>query len=240
MATGLFGVGRPVRALIALHLRWTAAIAVAAAVAIAWIDVPAARYFHDAWGGTAAFHVFRIVTDLGDATGYVVIALALVLSCRAGMRLHRLRLLAVRLQPFERTAICVLGSLAASGLVINILKPAFGRMRPRALFESGDHGFSLFAFDFHNLNSFPSGHAQTIWAVFTVLMILHPRWRWAFAGTAIAVSVSRVVIAAHFLGDVIAGAWLGVLGAVLVCAIALGRRGAQVPVGAAHTASPVA
>jgi len=235
MAPGPFGVGLPARALIGIHLRWTVAVLAAAAVSIAWIDAPLARYFHDAWGGTALHAVFRTITGLGDATAYVVIALAIVLVCRAGVRLRHVRPLAARLRDHERTALCVLGALAASGVVVNLLKPVVGRARPQALLDGGDPGFSLLAFDFHKLNAFPSGHAQTIWAVAAVLMIVYPRWRWWFAAVAVAVSASRVVIAAHYLGDVVAGAWIGVLGAVLACAVAEGRRRAPASGRVAHT-----
>ncbi|MGE0745393.1 MAG: phosphatase PAP2 family protein [Rhodospirillales bacterium] len=209
--------------MIVSYLRWSVVVFAITAASVAWLDEPIARYFHDSWGGTPLFAVFHTITDLGRATAYIVIALAVILICRAGERMGRLRSIALRIRPCERAALCVLGSLAASGLVVNVLKPVFGRTRPRELFAGGDFGFSPFAFDFHHLNSFPSGHAQTIWAVFAVLMILHPRWRWWFAGVAVAVSASRVLIAAHFLGDVIAGAWFGFLGAVLACAIAESR-----------------
>jgi undecaprenyl-diphosphatase len=63
--------------------------------------------------------------------------------------------------------------------------------------------------------SFPSGHATTAFAAAIAIGLIWPRlrvWLWTYA---LIIAVSRVVILAHYTSDVIAGAVVGVVGALL-------------------------
>src|SRR3954452_9792620 len=64
--------------------------------------------------------------------------------------------------------------------------------------------------------SMPSGHSTTAFAVAVAFGALFPRARWALWAYAGLIALSRVVIAAHFPSDVIAGALVGGIGALLV------------------------
>jgi undecaprenyl-diphosphatase len=64
--------------------------------------------------------------------------------------------------------------------------------------------------------SFPSGHAITAFACAVALGYFLPRLRWALLTLAVLVAISRVVVGAHYASDVIAGAAIGWLSAVLV------------------------
>jgi membrane-associated phospholipid phosphatase len=58
--------------------------------------------------------------------------------------------------------------------------------------------------------SFPSGHMTTIAAPCSVLWILAPRvWRWPCASLVLAVAIGLVGADYHFVGDIIAGTFLG-------------------------------
>ena len=64
--------------------------------------------------------------------------------------------------------------------------------------------------------SLPSGHATTAFAAAVAIGALWPRTRplmWAYA---LIIAVSRVVLTAHHPSDVLAGALVGALGALLV------------------------
>ena len=88
-----------------------------------------------------------------------------------------------------------------------ILKPVFGRERPRQ--SDGEtifHGFN------NNYKSFPSGHATTAWAVASVIAMRTDGWIVPTVAYTLAtlVSFNRVNDQAHFFGDVFAGAAIGV------------------------------
>jgi undecaprenyl-diphosphatase len=64
--------------------------------------------------------------------------------------------------------------------------------------------------------SFPSGHAATAFACATVLSVFAPRWRVPFFLLATLIALSRVYNGVHYPTDVVAGALLGVLTALLL------------------------
>jgi undecaprenyl-diphosphatase len=74
-----------------------------------------------------------------------------------------------------------------------------------------------------NAHSFPSGHTATAFACATVLAHFAPRWRVPFFVLATLIAVSRVYNGMHYPTDVLAGAVLGVLIALLLLA-AIRRR----------------
>jgi undecaprenyl-diphosphatase len=64
--------------------------------------------------------------------------------------------------------------------------------------------------------SFPSGHAATSFACATVLSAFAPRWRVPFFLLATLIALSRLYNGVHYPTDVVAGALLGVLIALLL------------------------
>jgi undecaprenyl-diphosphatase len=61
-----------------------------------------------------------------------------------------------------------------------------------------------------NYQGFPSGHAATAFAAAAALVTAAPGWRRAWlVAAAIGVGVSRIVLNAHFLSDVLGGALIG-------------------------------
>ncbi|WP_345991460.1 phosphatase PAP2 family protein [Sulfurimonas sp. HSL-1716] len=117
-----------------------------------------------------------------------------------------------------------------SGLLSIILKNIFGRIRPWGLRKGGDeYGFLLFQnFDmgfvekmkYHfvtladaptTYTSFPSGHSTTVFAVFTYLILLFPRYLYLWLGISVILVSGRIMDSDHFLSDITAGALLGTL-----------------------------
>jgi undecaprenyl-diphosphatase len=74
-------------------------------------------------------------------------------------------------------------------------------------------------------HSFPSGHSATSFACATVLSHYAPRLRVPFFALATLIAFSRIYNGMHYPTDVLAGAVLGVLTALLLLAIA--RRGSR-------------
>ena len=103
-------------------------------------------------------------------------------------------------------------AIAIPGLVVTVVKGFIGRMRPSDL---GPFVYSPWSWQ-HKYASLPSGHGAAAFALAIAIGVLWPRLRapvWIFA---VVIGLSRVVITAHFVSDVVAAAFVGVFGAILV------------------------
>ena len=94
--------------------------------------------------------------------------------------------------------------------MLNIVKTMIGRLRPRFFLATGTYDFQPFNFDF-GMNTFPSGHSQTVWALMIALALLYPRFTIPFLSFAAVVAASRVLVSAHYFSDVLMGSYLGVI-----------------------------
>lgn len=96
--------------------------------------------------------------------------------------------------------------MAAQGLLVEVLKHAFARLRP-------DYSLGVTIFCGPTLRDgefgFPSGHATASFALAAIFSCYYPRGRWFFIAAATAVALARVQMGRHFFGDTIAGAVLG-------------------------------
>jgi len=106
-------------------------------------------------------------------------------------------------------------AIAVPSLFDTIIKRMIGRARPLV-------GGSLDPYLFRPFNwtaeyaSLPSGHATTAFAALVAFGTLWPRARTIMWIYALTIVVSRVVVTAHYPSDVLAGALVGVVGALLV------------------------
>jgi membrane-associated phospholipid phosphatase len=66
------------------------------------------------------------------------------------------------------------------------------------------------------MRGFPSGHAATICAVAAAMGVLLPKYRDLFWTAGGLVALARVVTNAHYLTDVLAGAWIGAVTALVL------------------------
>jgi membrane-associated phospholipid phosphatase len=103
-------------------------------------------------------------------------------------------------------------AIALPGIVQAIVKHQIGRQRPSDL---GPFAFEPFSWQ-HQFTSLPSGHATTAFGAAVAFGALFPRLRPLLWTYAILIAVSRVVISTHYPSDVIAGAFVGSFGALLV------------------------
>ena len=107
-------------------------------------------------------------------------------------------------------SIAFIASLSVGSAVLHVIKLVLGRRRPRDDMEMGLYGFMPFAFN-TNFNSFPSGHALTIFCVAVIFTCVWP-WLWPF-WFAIAAFLAgvRALLTAHFLSDVLIGGGIGLI-----------------------------
>ncbi len=106
-------------------------------------------------------------------------------------------------------------AIGAPGLFVTIVKRLIGRARPYV--GSYDDPFAYMPFVWRpEYASMPSGHATTSAAAAVAIGALWPRARRIMWVYAVLIMLSRVVVLAHHPSDVIAGALVGVVGALLV------------------------
>jgi undecaprenyl-diphosphatase len=155
------------------------------------------------------------VTDLGKSGWFLVpigIALALIAmrSSPALPRMTRLVLLtiAVRLS-------FLFAAIAIPGLFTSVVKRLVGRARP-FVDLSGDP-FHFEPFSWHPaFASMPSGHATTAVGAAVAIGFLCPRLRVPLWIYALVILASRMLLAAHYPSDLLAGTIVGAVGASLV------------------------
>jgi lipid A 4'-phosphatase len=193
----------------------TTAAIILMAISISLVDRPLALFFHARDPDLRV--LFDLTGRLGLTYGYLIaFGLAFVALHWGGM-LPRLRPFARQLRALSTIPAFLFASIAASGIVVDVLKLMFGRPRPKLLFGSGVHDFAWLSLRPDHW-SFPSGHSATIIALMTALWCLWPRHLLFYILVAAIVSLSRVVVGAHYLSDVFAGALIAVLS---TCGVAL-------------------
>lgn len=101
-------------------------------------------------------------------------------------------------------------AIGFSGILANVVKIVLGRARP-------DVAASLDWPEFHPFaprgayHSFPSGHADTLFAIAAALGCFVPRARPYLLAVALPLALCRVLQFKHFLSDTVGGAGLGII-----------------------------
>jgi membrane-associated phospholipid phosphatase len=109
-------------------------------------------------------------------------------------------------------SVAFIASLTLGSAVLHAIKLVLGRRRPRDDMEMGLYGFMPLSFNL-DYNSFPSGHALTICCVAVIFTCVWPMlWPLWFAIAAL-LAVTRALLTAHFLSDVLIGAGIGLIAA---------------------------
>jgi membrane-associated phospholipid phosphatase len=200
------------RALLRLAVGSVAGIAVIAATMIL-VDAPAVTAAQRApsW----LIEIFDHVTEFGKSIWFLVpsalvLAMIALLATPALPRMSRgvLAALAVRLG-------FLFFAIGLPGLVFTVGKRLVGRARP---FVEGSANPLIYRPLGWNVEyaSLPSGHAIDAFAAAMAIGALWPRARFVLWTYAVLIAVSRVVLRAHFPSDVMVGAVVGVIGALLV------------------------
>ena len=197
----------------ARHVLWLSAGLGAAIIVL--------MYAIDAWEiaqmpkrGTPSLWWVRILTDFGKdeyvlaVLAALLIVVAIVSSALRGMQRSLLLGLGTRLQ-FLFCAVTV------PVLITEVIKWCVGRGRPFVGGEADVFHFSHFAGN-PAYYSFPSGHATTAFALAFAVSVIWPKARLAMAVYAVIIAASRLVLLAHHPSDVVAGALIGIIGAMFV------------------------
>lgn len=139
---------------------------------------------------------FRYITHLGSGIAAAAIAVLLL---------------------FIKIRYSIILSLSAitSGIIVQLLKHFVfpGLERPVIFFRELAELYVIQDVDLYTHFSFPSGHAETAFVLFGVLAFISARdsFKIIALSAALIVSFSRVYLSQHFLGDILAGSFLGML-----------------------------
>jgi len=142
--------------------------------------------------------------------GHWLAAAILALIVAAGMR--HFGVLADDVTQLINYSLAFIASLTLGSGVLHLIKLVLGRRRPRDDMEMGLYGFMPLAFN-PDYNSFPSGHALTICCVGVIFTCVWPMAWPIWFGVAALLAVTRALLTAHFLSDVLIGAGIGLIAA---------------------------
>lgn len=106
-------------------------------------------------------------------------------------------------------------AIAVPSLFVTIVKRLIGRGRPMVGGSLDPFLFNFFSWRVEYAGM-PSGHATTAFAALVAFGTLWPRVRTIFLVYALLIAISRVMVTAHYPSDVLAGALVGIAGAMLV------------------------
>jgi membrane-associated phospholipid phosphatase len=173
-------------------------------LAVVVMDRPVARLMHDAFGRSLLFVPFAGVGQVPlNLAGPALVGFAV--AAWRGWRPGE----------YGWTAIACALAVTIAIAFKDQLKFVFGRTWPEtwshhnpSFIHDGTYGF----FPFHGgigWSAFPSGHTTAISAMAGVLWWRAPRLRWLWAVLVVLTAIGLLGADFHFLGDIIAGAYLG-------------------------------
>ncbi len=125
-------------------------------------------------------------------------------------------------QTLRRHGVWLILAVIVGAVVMQWLKYGIARPRPliefAPLLERGERYIHVVGKGLQ-YRSFPSGHAQSAASVFTYLWFLYPRYGVGWVMGIFLAALGRVYVGVHFPADVLAGASLGILSALLIIAV---------------------
>ena len=146
------------------------------------------------------------ITDWAKGLPWIIAALLAYLIVQAVMASSGETPL---LRQISNYALALLASFIAASLILHSIKIFLGRRRPRDDFQHGLYGFRYFTWELQ-YDSFPSGHAMTIFCVAVVASSISPALAPLWLVLATWLALTRALLTAHWFSDVFVGAAIGV------------------------------
>ena len=176
--------------------------AAAALFSYFFLDIPVAAYFFSIKNSPLG-KVVKSISGLGRGEWYLIpsILVSVIFWKKKKQVAYK--------------ALYVFSAVAVSGILVNIIKLITRRVRPTLYFSEGLYGFNFYKFDSDFL-SFPSGHSATSLSAMVALGVLFPKLRIPFLLFGMIIAFTRMFLTNHFLSDVLGGAMLGVMTAILL------------------------
>lgn len=186
-------------------------------LSVRFLDVPLAYFVRDHL--YVNLHWSRLTSDLPDLLLQLV-----VFSSSFSLVFYRVRVRRGIDDNLTRLARLVTWAAPVSYLGKSLLKMVFGRGNTRMwLQEPGLYGgFHWFTFR-EGFEGFPSGHMAVVVTLLAALWRYYPKWRFWYLAVGAGLGAALVATNYHFLSDVVAGTWLGVLLETIVYRVLLYR-----------------
>ena len=185
---------------------WLGVAFLAAGIPLLFIDRRTAAYCRRTVQGRPLAFMIR-TTDWAKGIVWIIATAVIFVVAQVWMELGGET---ANLRWISDVALALLASFVFGSIVLHVAKLFLGRRRPRDDFEHGLYGFVFFTWSLQH-NSFPSGHALTIFTVAVwataLLPVLAPLW----FGAAFYLSATRAFLAVHFPSDVAIGAGIGII-----------------------------
>jgi membrane-associated phospholipid phosphatase len=189
-------------------LLWAGLFFIALGIGCVAVDRQAVHFIYDHVG--LRFHKFLNATTHSAKAAHWLAAAVVVygvtwLMLAKGDTSAQLRL------AFQ-CALAFILSLGAGSAFIHTIKLVLGRRRPRDELDMKLYGWIPFGFNL-NWNSFPSGHALTIFCVAVIATAVWPQLAVVWFAVALWLALTRALLTSHFLSDVFVGAGVGLISA---------------------------
>ncbi len=167
-----------------------------------YFDYSIAIFFHQINSQTKS--IFTTLTQFGDSLYYFVpiVLTWLVLKIINSKNNY--------LKTLSDICLFLFWNILISGVLVQIFKHILARPRPVLFFNSNQTSLDFFSFE-SQLHSFPSGHSATVFAFAFSMLLLFPRLKSFWLIFASIIALTRVIITAHFVSDIIAGAFVSYL-----------------------------
>ncbi|HEX4078535.1 MAG TPA: phosphatase PAP2 family protein [Rhizomicrobium sp.] len=187
-------------------LLWTGIALILCGVGCFAIDRRATHLFHAAVARPFE-RVLHASTDWAKGALWLTVSVAALVIA---FLLQRLFGHSRSIDTLAQVSLAFLVSLAAASLILHTIKTLLGRRRPRDELELDLYGFRPFTFDLRS-DSFPSGHALTIFCVAVVVSAVTPGLALLWFAVAAYLALTRALLNSHFVSDVLVGAGIALV-----------------------------
>ena len=180
-----------------------------------YFDYSIAIFFHQINDQTKS--IFATLTQFGDSLYYFVpiVITWIVLKIINTNNSY--------LKTLSDICLFLFWNILISGTLVQIFKHILARPRPELFFSSNETSLVFFSFE-SQLHSFPSGHSTTVFAFAFSMALLFPRLKNFWLIFASIIALTRVIITAHFVSDIIAGAFVSYLVSIYLGKYFLDRK----------------
>jgi membrane-associated phospholipid phosphatase len=168
-----------------------------------YIDVPVALFIQGFYDSNSIW--FSLTSDLPDA-----LLLVVGVTTVGAYACYRRRVASKVFDAMTRLSLLIAVDAPVSYGAKGIAKSIFGRVTTRAWLKAQEtYGFHWFQGG--DYCGFPSGHMVVFATLLAALWRVFPRWKYLYLSAGTVLAAALIATNYHFVGDVVAGAYLGMV-----------------------------